>query len=60
LKAISAFQAGHDGRLPALFGKALRRYLSEFDFRYSNRAALGVDDAERARDPGRNRSAANL
>lgn len=26
----------------------LQRYLSEFDFRYSNRAALGVDDATRA------------
>jgi hypothetical protein len=26
----------------------LQRYLSEFDFRYSNRAALGVDDAERS------------
>jgi hypothetical protein len=25
----------------------LQRYLDEFDFRYSNRAALGVDDAER-------------
>jgi hypothetical protein len=26
----------------------LHRYLSEFDFRYSNRVALGVDDAARA------------
>lgn len=26
----------------------LQRYLSEFDFRYSNRSALGVDDATRA------------
>jgi hypothetical protein len=25
----------------------LHRYLSEFDFRYSNRARLGVDDVER-------------
>jgi hypothetical protein len=25
-----------------------RRYLSEFDFRYSNRIGLGVDDAMRA------------
>jgi hypothetical protein len=25
----------------------LERYVAEFDFRYSNRAALGVDDAER-------------
>ena len=28
--------------------KHLHRYLAEFDFRYSNRVALGVDDAERA------------
>jgi hypothetical protein len=26
----------------------LHRYLAEFDFRYSNRAALGVSDAMRA------------
>jgi hypothetical protein len=26
----------------------LHRYLAEFDFRYSNRAKLGVDDNERA------------
>jgi len=26
----------------------LHRYLAEFDFRYSNRAALGIDDAVRS------------
>ena len=26
----------------------LHRYLAEFDFRYNNRTALGVTDAERA------------
>jgi hypothetical protein len=26
----------------------LHRYLSEFDFRYSNRIALGIDDETRA------------
>ncbi len=26
----------------------LHRYLAEFDFRYSNRVALGVNDTERA------------
>jgi hypothetical protein len=26
----------------------LNRYLTEFDFRYSNRAANGIDDAKRA------------
>jgi hypothetical protein len=28
--------------------KHLHRYLAEFDFRYSNRIALGVDDQDRA------------
>ena len=27
--------------------KHLHRYLAEFDFRYSNRVRLGVDDVER-------------
>jgi hypothetical protein len=27
--------------------KHLHRYLAEFDFRYNQRAALGVDDSER-------------
>jgi hypothetical protein len=27
----------------------LHRYLAEFDFRYSNRVKLGIDDTERAR-----------
>jgi hypothetical protein len=26
----------------------LHRYLAEFDFRYNNRAALGIEDTERA------------
>jgi hypothetical protein len=28
--------------------KHLHRYVAEFDFRYNNRTALGVSDAERA------------
>ena len=28
--------------------KHLHRYLAEFDFRYSNRKALGIEDTERA------------
>jgi nitrogenase molybdenum-iron protein alpha/beta subunit len=28
--------------------KHLHRYLAEFDFRYSNRIALGIDDTDRA------------
>jgi hypothetical protein len=31
-----------------LLEKHLHRYLAEFDFRYSNRIALGVDDQDRA------------
>jgi hypothetical protein len=27
----------------------LHRYLAEFDFRYNNRSALGVEDQERSR-----------
>src|SRR6266850_583376 len=34
-------------RSPA--GEWVRRYLTEFDFRYSNRVRLGVDDTERTR-----------
>jgi hypothetical protein len=29
-------------------GKHLHRYLAEYDFRYNNRVALGVNDGERA------------
>jgi ISXO2-like transposase domain len=29
----------------------LHRYLAEFDFRYSNRVALGVNDAMRSDEP---------
>jgi hypothetical protein len=28
--------------------KHLHRYLAEFDFRYSNRSGLGIEDAERS------------
>ena len=30
-----------------VLGKRLHRYLAEFDFRYNNRIALGVDDIGR-------------
>jgi hypothetical protein len=29
--------------------KHLHRYLAEFDFRYSNRSAVGIEDIERAK-----------
>ena len=47
-RLLTRSQARHEGHLPALFRKALHRYLSEFDFRYSNRIALGVNDEARA------------
>jgi hypothetical protein len=40
--------ARHEGRLQHCSEKHLHRYLAEFDFRYSNRARLGVDDEMRA------------
>ena len=44
---FSVFKRGMRGTYQHCSEKYLQRYLSEFDFRYSNRAALGVDDAER-------------
>jgi transposase-like protein len=45
---FSIFKRGMKGIYPHCSEKHLHRYLSEFDFRYSNRIALGVDDAMRA------------
>jgi hypothetical protein len=45
---FSVFKRGMRGVYQWCSEKHLHRYLAEFDFRYSNRAALGVDDAERA------------
>ena len=44
----SIFKRGMKGIYQHCSEKHLHRYLSEFDFRYSNRIALGVDDAARA------------
>lgn len=44
----SVFKRGMKGIYQHCAEKHLHRYLSEFDFRYSNRVALGVDDVERA------------
>jgi transposase-like protein len=44
----SIFKCGMKGVYQHCKEKHLHRYLSEFDFRYSNRAALGVDDYARA------------
>ncbi|MGE4062847.1 MAG: IS1595 family transposase [Rhodospirillaceae bacterium] len=44
---FSIFKRGMVGTYQHCGEQHLKRYLQEFDFRYSNRAALGVDDAER-------------
>jgi transposase-like protein len=43
----SVFKRGMKGVYQHCHEKHLHRYLSEFDFRYSNRSAIGVEDAER-------------
>ena len=45
---FSIFKRGMKGVYQHCAEKHLHRYLSEFDFRYSNRSALGVEDQERA------------
>lgn len=44
----SIFKRGMKGVYQHCSEKHLHRYLSEFDFRYSHRVRLGVDDTERA------------
>jgi transposase-like protein len=44
---FSVFKRGMKGVYQHCQEKHLHRYLSEFDFRYSNRIALGVDDVQR-------------
>ena len=45
---FSIFKRGVKGVYQHVSEKHLHRYLAEFDFRYSNRSALGVEDQERA------------
>jgi transposase-like protein len=45
---FSVFKRGMRGTYQHCGEQHLQRYLDEFDFRYSNRSALGVGDAERA------------
>ena len=45
---FSVFKRGMKGVYQHCSKKHLHRYLAEFDFRYSNRVALGVDDQTRA------------
>ena len=44
---FSIFKRGMKGVYQHCSKRHLHRYLSEFDFRYSARVALGVDDTER-------------
>jgi transposase-like protein len=46
---FSIFKRGMKGVYQHCSEKHLHRYLAEFDFRYSQRIALGVDDIERTR-----------
>lgn len=45
---FSVFKRGMRGTYQHCAEKHLHRYLAEFDFRYNNRVAVGVDDATRA------------
>ncbi|MGH6925498.1 MAG: IS1595 family transposase [Propylenella sp.] len=45
---FSIFKRGMKGIYQHCAEKHLHRYLAEFDFRYNNRVAVGVDDAARA------------
>jgi transposase-like protein len=45
---FSIFKRGMKGVYQHCSEKHLQRYLYEFDFRYSNRTALGIDDTKRA------------
>jgi hypothetical protein len=45
---FGVFKRGMRGTYQHCGEQHLQRYLEEFDFRYSNRAAMGVDDTERA------------
>ena len=45
---FSVFKRGMRGTYQHCAEKHLHRYLAEFDFRYNNRVALGIEDTERA------------
>jgi transposase-like protein len=47
---FSVFKRGMRGVYQHCAEKHLHRYLAEFDFRYNNRIALGVNDADRANE----------
>ena len=58
---FSIFKRGLYGTYQRMSQKHLARYLAEFDFRYNNRKALGIEDQERARHrQGRPRQEAHI
>jgi hypothetical protein len=57
LKATSQCSSGVRGTYKHCSDKHLHRYLAEFDFRYNNRIAPGVDDEKRATELAKGMSA---
>jgi len=47
---FSVFKRGMTGTYQHCDSQHLHRYLAEFDFRYNNRAALGINDHDRTRN----------
>lgn len=47
---FSVFKRGMKGVYQHCGSQHLQRYLAEFDFRYTNRSAVGVEDAERTNE----------
>ena len=47
---FSIFKRGMKGVYQHCGQQHLHRYLAEFDFRYNNRVANGIDDVERSRE----------
>jgi hypothetical protein len=45
---FGVFKRGMNGTYQHCSSDHLHRYLAEFDFRYNNRSALSIEDAERA------------
>ena len=45
---FSIFKRGMKGIYQHCAEKHLHRYVAEFEFRYNNRSALGVEDGERS------------
>lgn len=44
---FGVFKRGFSGTYSRCEAQHLQRYLNEFEFRYTNRSGLGVDDTER-------------